>query len=1065
MKIYLRYFKHEVIRYLCLMILFFLLPVSLLQAQTYFFEKLGVEQGLGSSKVYSIIQDRNDLIWLGTESGVSRFDGSKFENFSSADGMAGSGVKSLAEDSLGRIWLGHINGGISIFDGRRFSKLRFDTITIEGDVSEIRQFNGKLWISTSKSGVIQTEVPLWGDTVLKGKQYRGREGSGLVIASTCVDSRNNLYLITDDADIKKYNPVKDIFETFRPDSLTRYFSTTFMFEDSKGNFWYGTRNGGLYKYVKSTGRMKIYDIRDGLAHQLTSFITEDYKGNIWAGSWGGGITVFSGDKMTVYNKSNGLEAASIHYIFEDKEKNMIIADHFTGINIYKGDHFVTYSDETILPDKSVFAIEEDESGRFWFGTNAGISVYDPAADARQKVQFFSDEKNLIGDKIRFLKSDKNGNIWIGTEGGGLIRYDLKAKKFVYDIRLSEYLHSNNYITALEIDKKNRIWIGNMDRLVVWDPEKEMARFFTQNDGLAGSSISALYCDADGDIWIGSESSPKMGLTKYISSSDKFQIVDIDEGFVPVTISQTFDKTIWVGTNSGLLAIRGDKVVYHLNEQSGLLSNYIKLLRPQGIEYLYIGTNFGLNRFSFSDSTIAMFTKRNGFPGIETKPNATFRDSKGNMWFGTANGVTMLNPEKMPPVCKMPMTHISSMTVKYQPHEMKEDLKLNYKQNSVLFNFYSLCLVNPDAVQYKVMLKGADEDWSPALSAPMKDYPALSPGHYTFRVKASNGYGYWNEAPSEYSFIIKPPFYLTPWFILTCLAVAAIGVITIVKMRERNLRLEKKILEQKVEERTAEVVQKSVEIEEKNRDITASIRYAERIQRAMLPNEDTFPETFILYMPKDIVSGDFYWMYDNGELQFIAACDCTGHGVPGAFMSIIGHNSLDKVVREYGITQPGPILDQLNTEIVNVLMQRHEETIKDGMDMSLISFDRKKFIMEFAGAYNPLYVVRQGEIFVYKSDRFPIGMSSQHVKKSFQTQIIDIRPGDMVYMSSDGYADQFGSVTAKKYKSGNVKKLLCEIWNLPVNDQRARLQKEILDWKGDYPQIDDIMFIGTRIPKI
>ena len=123
--------------------------------------------------------------------------------------------------------------------------------------------------------------------------------------------------------------------------------------------------------------------------------------------------------------------------------------------------------------------------------------------------------------------------------------------------------------------------------------------------------------------------------------------------------------------------------------------------PQGSEYLYIGTNYGLNRFSFSDSTIAMFTKRNGFPGIETKPNATFRDSKGNLWFGTANGVTMLNPDKMPPVCKMPMTHISSMTVKYQPHEMKEDLKLNYKENSILFNFYSVCLVNPDAVQYKV----------------------------------------------------------------------------------------------------------------------------------------------------------------------------------------------------------------------------------------------------------------------------------------------------------------------------------------------------------------------------
>ena len=255
----------------------------------------------------------------------------------------------------------------------------------------------------------------------------------------------------------------------------------------------------------------------------------------------------------------------------------------------------------------------------------------------------------------------------------------------------------------------------------------------------------------------------------------------------------------------------------------------------------------------------------------------------------------------------------------------------------------------------------------------------------------------------------------------------------------------------------------MEIEEKNRDITASIRYAERIQRAMLPKEDTFKDTFVLFLPKDIVSGDFYWMYDNGDWQFIAAVDCTGHGVPGAFMSIIGHNSLNKVVREYGITQPAAILDQLNTEVLKALMQRNEEAINDGMDLALIAFNRKKFVLEYAGAYNPLYVVRKGEIFVYKGDRFPIGMTAIGDKKNFSNQNIEIQPGDMLYMCSDGYADQFGSSEMKKYKSGNVKKLLSDVWHLPVNEQRERLKKEILDWKGDLPQVDDIMLIGTRIP--
>jgi serine phosphatase RsbU (regulator of sigma subunit) len=290
------------------------------------------------------------------------------------------------------------------------------------------------------------------------------------------------------------------------------------------------------------------------------------------------------------------------------------------------------------------------------------------------------------------------------------------------------------------------------------------------------------------------------------------------------------------------------------------------------------------------------------------------------------------------------------------------------------------------------------------------------------------------------------------------------IVSYIKIREKNLIKEKLILEQKVEERTAEVVQKSLIIEEKNRDITASIRYAERIQRAMLPREDTFRDTFVLFMPKDIVSGDFYWMHDGGEWLFIAAADCTGHGVPGAFMSIIGHNSLSKIVREYGMTRPSDILDQLNNEVMKALLQRHEKAIMDGMDVALIAYNKKVGKVEFAGAYNPLYVVRKGEVFTYKGDRFPIGMTTMDEKKSFTNQDVDIQPGDMLYMCSDGYADQFGTSDIKKFKSGNVKRILAEIWNLPVAEQKLRLEKKIMDWKGDLEQVDDIMFVGTKIPE-
>ena len=585
------------------------------------------------------------------------------------------------------------------------------------------------------------------------------------------------------------------------------------------------------------------------------------------------------------------------------------------------------------------------------------------------------------------------------------------------------------------------------------------------DSLTVSLITALYCDPNGDMWIGTEPrGDKPGLIKCDIAKKEFKLISALPGIIPKTMVMDRKGILWIGTGQGLIAFRNDSVISTVTQDDGLLSNNINLLTVGEDGSIYIGTNNGLNRYFPETKRIFSYTERNGFTGIETKPNAVYKSPTGDLWFGTANGATQLRPDKTVTRELEPLTHIMGMRVNYETREMIPGLKLKYNEKSVIFDYYSICLTNPDVVRYKVKLEGADEDWRPVTDQTRAIYSALPPGKYTFMVIASNSQGIWNSKPVTFHFIIKPPFYLTWWFILISIVLIVVIVVMYIHIREQNLIKEKIVLEEKVKERTAEVVQKSMEIEEKNRDITASIRYAERIQRAMLPREDTFRDTFVLFMPKDIVSGDFYWMYDNGDWQFIAAVDCTGHGVPGAFMSIIGHNSLNKVVREYGITRPAAIVDQLNIEVMKSLLQRHEKAINDGMDLALIAFNKKKFTLEFAGAYNPLYVVRKGEVFVYKGDRFPIGMTTMDEKKNFTNQSVDIQPGDMLYMCSDGYADQFGSVEEKKFKSGNVKKLLSEIWHLPVSEQKERLEKEIMDWKGNLDQVDDIMFIGTRIPE-
>lgn len=1035
------------------------------EAQKYFFDNYGVKQGLSGQKVYSLIQDSKDYIWLGTANGVSRFDGKKFENFSPVDGLAIGGVKCILEVSNGDIWFGHLNGGISRFNGHIFEQAAFDSIAITGDITSIVAMNDtSIWFTSINDGAILAEFPVKDIKHIKAKRFGGKDGSSIQVSGSALTKTGDFITIAD-VGMRRFVPSESKFENYRMPHMTTYFNPTCLLEDSKGNIWFGTHNGGIYKYIMSESIMEIKDlIREGMSSNWISCFSEDSRGRVWVGTWGGGIALFEGNNLRIFNESNGLKATNIYDIIEDVEGNILIADQDNGLTIFKGDAFLTINEKEYLPDPNVNAIIQDKTGAVWFGTNSGISWYYTGSD--KKPIIYNEANNSIFKEIRFFREDRDGNIWIGANQGGVVLFNMKTSKFEAQPYINSTLFRDGQVKALEIDRKNNLWIGTNEGVAVGTINENNFQRYTLMDSLTVRNITALYCDPKGYMWIGTEPiGVKPGLIRFDPAKEKFTLITALPGIIPKTMVMDRKGILWIGTDIGLIAFRNDSIISTVTQENGLLSNNINLLADGGDGSIYIGTNNGMNRYFPESKRIYSYTERNGFTGIETRPNAVYKSHSGDLWFGTANGAIHLRQSRMFTKGLDPLTHINSMQVNYIPRNMISGMKLNYTERSVLFDYYSICLTNPDVVRYKVKLDGADRNWQPVTDQTSANYPALRPGKYTFNVIASNSEGIWNKEPVAFYFVIKPPFYLTWWFILPSVFILVVAIITYIKLREQNLIREKIVLEEKVEERTAEVVLKSMEIEGKNRDITASLRYAERIQRSMLPRVDTFRETFVLFMPKDIVSGDFYWMYDNGDQQFIAVCDCTGHGVPGAFMSIIGHNSLNKVVREYGITIPSVILDHLNTEVLKALMHRNEEIINDGMDLALIAFDRKKFTLDFAGAYNPLYVVRKGEMIVHKGDRFPIGMTTAvGDKKTFTNKKISIQPGDMLYMCTDGYADQFGSPEGKKYKSGNVKKLLCELWHLTVDEQRTRLKKEILDWKGDLQQVDDILFIGTRIPE-
>lgn len=280
------------------------------------------------------------------------------------------------------------------------------------------------------------------------------------------------------------------------------------------------------------------------------------------------------------------------------------------------------------------------------------------------------------------------------------------------------------------------------------------------------------------------------------------------------------------------------------------------------------------------------------------------------------------------------------------------------------------------------------------------------------------------------------------------------------------------LEQKVVERTQEVVRQKEEIEHQSerlevlyKDITASIRYAKRLQDSILPQHEyirsLLPQSFVLFKPKDIVSGDFYWVQETKNKVLFSVVDCTGHGVPGAFMSLIGANALTQIAGENGVEKPSVILDELNrlsSEALNKSAEGNE--VRDGMDAAICSFDKNTNKLEYAGANNPLYLIRNGEVTQIKADKFAIA-SFEPNSKNYTNHEIQVQEGDVIYLFSDGYADQFGGERGKKFMYRRFRELLLEIKDKSPIEQKSILNRTIEDWRGIHEQVDDILIIGVK----
>ena len=483
----------------------------------------------------------------------------------------------------------------------------------------------------------------------------------------------------------------------------------------------------------------------------------------------------------------------------------------------------------------------------------------------------------------------------------------------------------------------------------------------------------------------------------------------------------------------------------------------------------------LNNQSFENQTVKSYLKL--FESIED-----IFSKNNRLWITTKEGIYRVKPDKDIPENKHFKAYFSTIREAGKNRLQIQDFSYDKENAAFEFKVAAPHYIGHNKTKYQFYIKGMMDDWSEWQSSPSFQF-FTKKGSYVVKARAKNIWGDIQETRAIH-FDIPPPFTETIWFYSIIGLIGILLIYGFIKIREKKLRRDKKILEQKVQERTKtieeqkeeiklqrdEIQEKKNNLQKKNNEITYSIEYAARIQSALLPVTnyfyDAFSDYFILFKPRDIVSGDFYWITQKDNKVYITAADCTGHGVPGAFMSMLGVSFLNEIVSEtdkYNNSTAAEVLNELRTMVKKSLHQNDTKNkSKDGMDMAFCIIDYENNQLQYAGAHNPLLIFRNNKDFEeIKPDRMPIGAYLRKEEKPFTNHIIDINPGDSFYMFSDGYPDQFGGPENKKFKKKNLKNFLSDIHDRSMEEQHRLLVQKFEEWKGDNTQIDDVILIGFK----
>jgi len=1042
--------------------LFLLAPI--LNGQTYSFKNYGAESSIPSGFVYTLTQSKDGFLWTGTANGIARFDGYNFYNVPYPDSTTNRYPTAAIADKNGTLWFGCSDGSVYYVNENALIPI---AVTNSKSVSELVEGpDGFIY-------VIPQGQPVIGINPLNPKEINRYALSGdPVMLSASFTNSGNLLIgtqknvleckLADDSAL-----VLHVIEGFDYSSVTAIHKT----EDST-RFILGTKDNGLFQ-LKLSGRSRLLSRFHNHPEWDTlniKSVTDDSEHNLWISTSGSGVFQVrlspnseSAVTSCFYNLNSGLTSNDVNKVFQDAEGNYWIAFYGQGISMLTSYAFGYYRPGKNSLENNILYVNSIND-EYLLGTPLGFHLFNPSTG---KSISFTDLSGQVGKKeITCYYLDDQKNLWIGTAGNGLF---MRNKSGVVKLVHQSGDSGADDIKDIKMDNKY-IWLATTNGAIVLDKRAadtkgEKMRFDLSN-GLPHNSINSILLAKDGNAYIGTESDRLFKIDKEFNVSATNSVMTGSTKNKVLSLSQNYDTTIWIATNgNGVFEFFNDSVKV-INRSNDLMSNYCYSILSDSENSIWIGHEKGFSRFNSNIGTMTIYGT-DFAKGGQSNPDGMFESADRKIFIGTTEGLIIYDKNKDTKQDVAPLTSVNSVTINDVVYAYQKSFNLPYnKKYLITVSFSAINFSAPDKVYYSTFMENFDNDWSKFNSLREVSY-SLRDGKYKFNLISVNKDGMSQEVPVSFDILIKKPVWRTWWFILAVLSAVTGIIILIIRERDKAQKKIQEYLETELAARTSVVVKQKEEIELQNIGITDSINYAKRIQSNILPDinklKESFNDAFVLFHPRDIVSGDFYWFDKLEADKFVIVCaDSTGHGVPGAFMSMIGSTLLQDIVSRKKISKPSQILTLLDKQIFSTLNQNVELGVSnDGMDMVVCEFNLKTRHLRFASAMRPVIIVIDGEPYYIKGNRSSVGGESV-IEKYFDDQEYYLSKGDTVYLFSDGLPDQFGGTDGKKMKIARLKRLIEHVSKLPMDEQKEAIAKFYFEWKGIFEQVDDILIMGIKV---